>query len=453
VQLSPDLSMRYRIHLPDDYHSVSHTDTNESSSCEECKISVQLLYNGFSWLGIGVSPKGQMVGGHAVIGQPGLAEPREYYLDGKDIDYITRKDIDYGTSTTVLEDTTIEFIDGQTVMEFTTSFSNWGIQSPVGVSLNNLYTFIWAHGSDGGAALSYHGPNSKSSYTIDNLMGFSSSSSTQQGLNSMASLQQAASTKAAWLAHGIMAFLAFGVFVPLAITTAILRDCDAVPPFCKGLANKISERWLYIHVGLNSFTYIFTLIVFSVAVSTINRERYSHWEHGHSKMGLAIFILASFQVLGGYFRPSSATTLPTTSNGDNNTAKEPAEENDGVSEMTNENSIGEIKAMPMKSTLRQTWELLHHLLGIALFIFGMWQMYEGIELYHARYVRSRSSSLTIAGFYIVWMALWTIVIIGGTLYKWFFQSRDGLGGEDGGVGGEEKQQPGDVVVNDTQELT
>ena len=100
-------------------------------------------------------------------------------------------------------------------------------------------------------------------------MSFASDSSTeQQGLTSMA-LQQAIFTQSAWLAHGIMAFLAFGVFVPLAITTAIFCDCGAVPPFCKALASNISEWWLYINVGLNTFTYIFTLIVFSVAVSTI----------------------------------------------------------------------------------------------------------------------------------------------------------------------------------------
>ena len=58
VQLSPDLTMRYKISLPDNY------DHNSNGECNECKINVQMLYDGLAWLGVGVSSDGNMVGGH-----------------------------------------------------------------------------------------------------------------------------------------------------------------------------------------------------------------------------------------------------------------------------------------------------------------------------------------------------------------------------------------------------
>lgn len=184
-------------------------------------------------------------------------------------------------------------------------------------------------------------------------------------------------------------------------STAILRDCN-VPSKLKPLVAKLSKNWLQIHIGLNTSTYIYTLIVFSIAVSTINRENDEHWEHAHSKMGLAIFVIASFQILGGYFRPSPTLT--------------PSEEE---SALGNEE---ERKVLPMKSTLRQAWELLHNLLGIALFLFGVWQMYEGIELYQDRY--STSKSAIVPAVYIAWMGVWTVIVMGATVYKWFFQKSE-----------------------------
>ncbi|KAL7527747.1 hypothetical protein ACHAXR_003523 [Thalassiosira sp. AJA248-18] len=430
VQLSPDLMMRYRIHLPDDY------DSHSPGACKECKIKVQLMYAGYTWLGIGVSLQGKMVGSHAVIGQPGKSEPKTYYLDGKEKEYIKP------TQKQLLEDTSIEFIDDFTIMEFTTTFFNWGTQSPLGsepmgISLTNPSTFIYAHGSEGETTLAYHGPNSKSSHTIENIMSLSTSK--EQSFNHMILQENITSTKKKWMVHGIMAFLAWGVLAPVAITAAILRDCN-VPDCFKGIESKISKKmWLYIHIGLNTANAVFTLILFSIAVSTINFEAGFHWEHAHSKMGLALFIIVSFQLLGGYLRPSSAT-LP--SSGTQNP------EEDGEGGTSNEDSIQDSKSMPTKSTLRQTWELLHSLLGIALFLFGVWQMYGGIELYHVRY--ENSNFAVIAGLYISWMAMWTGAIIGGVVYKWFlqhFQSNEiEFAAED------EKKEPNDIV-SDLQEFS
>jgi len=41
--------------------------------------------------------------------------------------------------------------------------------------------------------------------------------------------------------------------------------------------------------------------------------------------------------------------------------------------------------LPMKSAAQQAWELMNKSLGLSLFSFGMWQMHEGLVLYHERY--------------------------------------------------------------------
>jgi hypothetical protein len=96
-------------------------------------------------------------------------------------------------------------------------------------------------------------------------------------------------------------------------------------------------------------------------------------------MGLAIFLLAAFQVLGGVLRPK-----------------------------INENES--------KTQTRQRWELAHGIFGIMLFLFGVWQMYAGLVLYNMRYDNSNFSA--VLWFYILWMGSWTGLIVGGTIYKW-----------------------------------
>mgnify|MGYP000582989964 CR=1 FL=1 len=76
--------------------------------------------------------------------------------------------------------------------------------------------------------------------------------------------------------------------------------------------------------------------------------------------------------------------------------------------------------MAMKSQKRQAWELAHNVLGLALFLFGVWQMYEGIELYHMRY--GNSSFIGVAIFYCMWMGSWTALIVGASVYKWMYQN-------------------------------
>lgn len=296
-------------------------------------------------------------------GEPGLSTPKAYYLNGKDQSLITRSDI-------VLEDATIDFINGQTVMEFTTTFESLGVESPMdeepaGISLSGTSTFTWAHGNDGQNEMTYHGSN-KAVYQMN---GLSTGTGSEAAASAMKSTSTISSYKSKWFAHGLLAFLSWGICAPVAITSSILRD------FHKHL----TKWWFYIHVGCNSVNYFLTLVVFSLAVSTVKKEGSPNWYHAHNKMGLAIFLLATFQVAGGVFRPK-----------------------------TSEDAT--------KTKLRQFWELGHSISGIMIFLFGFWQMYAGLKLYNMRY--DNANYTPVLWFYIIWMGCWTGLIVGGTIYKW-----------------------------------
>ena len=80
LQLSKDLTLQYKINIPEDYDP-----TNTEDECKTCKIEGQLSYDGYAWLGIGLSQNGEMEGSHAIIGQPNIKAPKSYYLADMDI--------------------------------------------------------------------------------------------------------------------------------------------------------------------------------------------------------------------------------------------------------------------------------------------------------------------------------------------------------------------------------
>lgn len=103
-------------------------------------------------------------------------------------------------------------------------------------------------------------------------------------------------------------------------------------------------------------------------------------------MGLAIFLFATFQVMGGVLRPKTNTNTD-------------------------------------KSITRQRWELTHNIFGIVVYLMGAWQMYTGLSLYYAKY-NSSVKPKGVVFFYIVWTGLWTGLVVGGTIYKRMHRKKD-----------------------------
>ena len=200
-------------------------------------------------------------------GEPGISEPKSYYLNGKDQSLISRSNI-------VLEDATIDFINEQTIMEFTTTFESLGVESPLdtepaGISMSGISSFIWAHGKDGENEMKYHGSN-RAVYEVS--VGTGESSETTADKMTMS--ESISSYQSKWLAHGILAFVSMGICAPVAITSAIYRNFN----------KKLTKWWFYIHLGCNSLNYFFTFVVFCLAVSTVKKEGSPNWYHAHNKV-------------------------------------------------------------------------------------------------------------------------------------------------------------------------
>ena len=118
-----------------------------------------------------------------------------------------------------LTDATIEVSNGQTIMKFTKIMKEEGeIEIKVGEN-----KFLWAYGSS--STLGYH--PERASYV--------------QNLSTGSYEVSDSSDRAAWLAHGIMAFMAWGVLVPFAVQSSLLRDLLPKGPI-----------WFYLHLLMNT---------------------------------------------------------------------------------------------------------------------------------------------------------------------------------------------------------
>ena len=200
TQLSSDLEKRWHVIVPTDYDS-------SDDACAECKITVQLIYDGYTWLGYGVSPDGSMVGSTVVIGSPSDSEkelPTVYELKDK----VPMRE--WFTGGFNLENASIKYDteNAQTIMEFTAPFNAFNVTEEdaeyrVGISLNSPTNFIYAHGSEGKIEPQYHGVNNKGSRTLENLINPEAASLADDGKASDAS------AKNVWMAHSILAFLAW----------------------------------------------------------------------------------------------------------------------------------------------------------------------------------------------------------------------------------------------------
>ena len=265
--------------------------------------------------------------------------------------------------------------DGKTVMRFTKLLVEPN-HIDVTAGVNKM---LWANGGDS-TTIGYHGTNR---------------APIQINLASGASDTVSAPNMGAWLAHGICAFVAWGMLAPSAVNSAIYRSLFKGP------------LWFKIHQFANASAYALTVIAFAIAVAFISKEGNPHWFSSHAKMGLSMFIIASVQVLWGAARPH----LPGPDSGDE------------------------------KTTIRKVWEIKHRLTGTILLACGFWQMSAGIKLFAGKYngVGSvQEQGVTIA--YWIWIgAEVALLLIGGVYFKLLRKPVEDDGGHDANPPTQEKE--------------
>ncbi len=328
--LTDGYTLRYKLNNPD---------------APDGTVTMELTYDGDAWLGIAFSEDEKMGGSDGILGSPG-GIPQKYRLFQG---YVEIMPPDEQT----LTDASVETIDGKTVMTFTKPMVEPN-QIPVTAGVNNM---LWANGGDS-TTIGYHG-NNRAPIQID--------------LASGAADTVSAPNMGAWLAHGICAFIAWGVLAPSAVNAAIYRSLFKAP------------LWFKIHQFANGMAFSLTVVAFAIAVAFINKEGNPHFFSSHAKMGLSMFIIASVQVLWGAARPH----LPDPDSGDEKTA------------------------------IRKVWEIKHRLTGTVLLACGFWQMSAGIKLYAGKYngVGSvQEQGVTIA--YWIWIGIEVaLLLIGGVYFK------------------------------------
>jgi hypothetical protein len=250
---------------------------------------------------------------------------------------------------TLTDASVVEVTNGQTIMKFTKLLSETGeIDINAGDNI-----FLWANGY---------------SNTLGLHKGFSS---VNVNLSSGSVEARSAPNMSAWLAHGIMAFIAWGVLVPLAVQSSMFRSL---------LPKGKESLWFKLHRAFNSVAFSLTIALFAVAVAYTGKEKGEHFDQKHQVVGLSMFVMTVLQVLGGVFRPH----LPPPESGEK------------------------------KSTFRKTWEIAHRVKGTILLAVGFWQMWSGIKWYSYKYGVDGSDVLIA---YWVWIGLMTAMLVIGGVFS------------------------------------
>ncbi|KAL3817090.1 hypothetical protein ACHAXA_009921 [Cyclostephanos tholiformis] len=331
TQISHGILLKYQVNVP-------RGTTLEI--CDYCTISMEVVYQGEAWVGVAFSIDGKMSGSEAVIGIPGSGVPKKYHMH----DY--NGVVPMQESNQTLTNASVEYIDGQTIMKFTKIMKETGeIEITTGEN-----KFLWAHGSSNEL-----GKHASQSVFVLNL----SSGSKEEVM---------APNLKIWLAHGIMAFLAWAVFVPISVSAALFRD-----RFPKG------PLWFNLHRNFNTASFSLLVVTFAIAVAYTTKEGFSsHFTNKHGVIGLIMLILTTVQMSFGLFRPS--LTLK-------------------------------------KTQRRKIWEYGHRFLGTLLLLCGFWQISSGIKLLSIKYSLSESNEGMVRIMYWAWVGAVTAIIVVGVWHS------------------------------------
>lgn len=307
IQLTPELKF--------------HWTLDPWSENSEPKVRIKLQYSGTAWIGFGVSNSfGTVIGSDAVIGRSDLTaasgeKPLKYDLTSWSSGGAKVMD----STKQTLQDASLTQSGGQTVLKFTKLLEEKG-EVYIRAAGHTNCLFAIGDGND------FDKPARKGSFRLD----FSRCDSIGMG-----------TYKGAWIAHGTFATLAWAVASPFAISTAWFRTL-------------VPSSWIYIHVGANILSFVFTLIAFFIAVITMGLSKKKHFQSGHHNIGLALMILVTFQVCNGFLRP-------------------PVERDSTSPDDQSKNLLGK--------TSRQWWHLSHSTLGIGLVGLGFYQISQGYDMF------------------------------------------------------------------------
>lgn len=348
------------------YVQVVSTDSGAQA------LSIKAVYEGLVWLGIGVNPDGEMIGGEAVIGQPNAdistVNPGKYILSTESSSGVLL--MDPSSQTLINGSITQDRNAGTTTLMYTKIMEepNEHIINPAGQT-----TFIWAAGTNSDYP-SYHG-SGMGTFVLD----LSTNSTSEVVIHPQRhhhdeeeEEHEHSSTNIMkiFAVHGFMAIVAWAFLTPLAVGAAFLRSYLS------------SALWWKLHMYLNSITFVITLALFLLAVRTNEWEE--RFEEPHFITGWILMGLVTVQVMLGILRPPV----------------EPTTTDELLKPYSLRDSTSRIWIALRDGSLRALWEVCHKLLGFSILGLAIWQMHSGLTLWKEHY--QRENYLT---FYWTWIGL------------------------------------------------
>ena len=202
----------------------------------------------------------------------------------------------------------------------------------------------------------------------------------EENNNSNTYSNPAADNRKAWMAHGTIGTIIFGLLVPSAISSAFFRDL-------------IPGYWIYIHVALNVITFAMTFLTVGIAFFTMagmGVASEGHMKEIHHIVGLLLLLLVSFQAANGFLRPPR----------------------EFITDDEHDRTPGAIYRSNSKSlTTRTIWYLTHAGTGLFIFGLGAYQVYSGMGLFAKRFASTDWGSVYLG--YIFWIIL---MITGGKIW-------------------------------------
>jgi hypothetical protein len=382
----------YRLDMLDEKMLPSGVVTR-SASGDVNAVSMKMVLEGTSWLGLGMNPDGEMIGGEVMIGCP----------DGSDSNGGTNPGL-YGPMTKeksrgVVEMAEQNFVDASIVEDGTTTTLIFTRALDDGGTLTfdpkAVQTFIWAAGPT--PYPSYHSIG-RGKFDIDwtsvvrpklittSLATPSARNATGGILNGTVNGGGPATNSRSivgegsaganpiniCIAHGIMAVIAWAFLAPMAVAASTLRDL-----FPKG------PMWFKIHITFNITATLLTVATFLVAVIYNGAE----FDDPHFVGGWVIFFGVLVQASLGAVRPKV-----------NPDAK------DGPKAWWEQISLGRKRAY---------FEVIHNTMGWSMLGLTMWQMYTGLLLMTGEY---GTTDYTTA--YWGWMTAFWVVVGVAKLFVW-----------------------------------
>ncbi|GKY91833.1 hypothetical protein MPSEU_000154900 [Mayamaea pseudoterrestris] len=350
---------------------------------ENYDLEAAVRYQGIGWVALGFSTNETMVGAQALVGVPnynGIGDAVLYDLhskamDGSGVVAVAGQErakgnvIQTGSTTTLLLET-----------------SHWQAAHYE----NGLYTFLVAVGEDNDLGYHKHAVRFRIDLHVCKGTGleYADDDATAQNVSSVYD------HKTAFAVHGIFATLAFGLFVPGAVASALFRSL-------------MPKLWIYVHVVCNCTAFLFVMISVATAFggmvmrgkAATGSSTVSHLNRVHHWMGLVLFLTVCWQVFNGFRRPPVEPKLEIKTE----SYDDASEESDYRSTLC--------CGMKRPQSPRERWQFVHRLSAICIVCLAIYQLQSGIKLFVYEYSAKQTPKGVLT---VLW--IWIALVFVGFVY-------------------------------------